>query len=68
MFGTPLLFVTDDLRVSIGDAVATLSPTQGLKLAEQLARKSFRRALAEEAGLADESVPAPRPRKRATRG
>lgn len=64
MFGAPLV-ITEDLRVSIGDRVASLTPTEGLKLAEQLARKSFRRALAEEAGL-DEPIPAARSRKRST--
>ena len=60
MLGAPLLTITDDLRITIGDHVATLTPTQGLHLAEDLARKAFRRALTEEAGLADALQPMPR--------
>jgi hypothetical protein len=41
--------VSDDLTVAIGAASVTLSPRQGLALAEMLARKSFRQALALEA-------------------
>ena len=46
--------VTEDLAISLGDGRAVaLTPAQGLDLAEDLARKSFRRALAEEAGRLD---------------
>jgi hypothetical protein len=44
-----LLDLADDLTVAIGTARVTLTPSQGLEFSEQLARKSFRRALAEEA-------------------
>jgi hypothetical protein len=44
-----LIRVSGDLTVRIGDAAVRLSPREGLKLAENLARKSFRRVLAEEA-------------------
>lgn len=48
---TPLpISISSDLAVSIGDRRVALTPAQGLDLAEDLARKSFRRALAEEAG------------------
>jgi len=43
------LSISDDLTLAIGAARITLSPRQGLELAEQLARKSFRRAMSEEA-------------------
>lgn len=65
MLGAPLLTITDDLRITIGDHGTTLTPTQGLHLAEDLARKAFRRALTEEAGLADVLRSAPRRPKRA---
>ncbi len=51
MLGALLPTITDDLRITIGDHGMTLTPTQGLHLAEDLARKAFRRALTEEAGL-----------------
>lgn len=57
MLGAPLLTITDDLRITIGDHGMTLTPTQGLHLAEDLARKAFRRALTEEAGLVDALQP-----------
>jgi hypothetical protein len=41
--------ITTGLRLKVGAASVTLTPRQGLRLAEDLARKSFRRALAEEA-------------------
>jgi hypothetical protein len=41
--------IGEDLTVIIGNSRAVLSPTEGLALSEELARKSFRRALAEEA-------------------
>ena len=42
------VIITDNLTVTIGAEHVTLSPRQGLELAETLARKSFRRAMAEE--------------------
>lgn len=59
MLGALLPTITDDLRITIGGQVTTLTPTQGLHLAEDLARKAFRRALTEEAGLADALQPVP---------
>ena len=44
-----LLRISEDLRLTVGDSEVRLSPAQGLALAERLARKSFRRALDEEA-------------------
>jgi hypothetical protein len=41
--------ITDALVVRLGGAEVALSPRAGLRLAEDLARKSFRRALDEEA-------------------
>jgi hypothetical protein len=41
--------VSDDLTIAIGRSTARLTPSQGLSLAERLARVSFRRACAEEA-------------------
>jgi hypothetical protein len=41
--------VTDDLKISIGKEAVKLTPSKGLELAETLARKSFRQAMAEEA-------------------
>jgi hypothetical protein len=50
--------LSDDLTLVIGKARATLTPTQGLRFSEELARKSFRRALTEEAeALAPEADP-----------
>ena len=43
------LNVGDDLSVSLGDATVRLTPAEGLDFAEEIARKSFRQALAEEA-------------------
>ena len=47
------ILITDDLVVRLGDAEVALSPRAGLRLAEDLARKSFRRVLDEEAAKAD---------------
>jgi hypothetical protein len=54
--------VTDDLKISIGKEGVKLTPSKGLALAETLARKSFRRALALEAEAltADEQRGGPR--------
>jgi hypothetical protein len=41
--------IRDDLTIAIGDAAARLSPSEGFRIAEDLIRKSARRALAEEA-------------------
>lgn len=49
------LAISDDLVVRVGEATVTLTPTQGLLLAEDLARKSMRCAL--KAELADTSSP-----------
>jgi hypothetical protein len=38
-----------DLTLVIGRSRATLTPTQGLRFSEELARASFRRALTEDA-------------------
>ena len=43
------LTIENDLTVSIGRQRVRLSPREGLAVAELLARKSFRRALAQEA-------------------
>ncbi len=43
------LTIADDLTLKIGRATVRVSPTEGLHLAETLARKAFRRALEEEA-------------------
>lgn len=45
----PSFNISDDLRITVGGAEIRLSPAQGLKAAEDLARKSFRRVLAQEA-------------------
>jgi len=41
--------VSDDLAIAIGGASVRLTPSEGLDLAEDIARKSFRRALDAEA-------------------
>jgi hypothetical protein len=47
---TPLpVTVSDDLTIRIGTASAALTPTQGFAVAEQLLRKSTRRAIVDEA-------------------
>ncbi len=53
------LKITDDLRVVIGASTTQLSPSQGLHVAEMLARKSFRRALTEEADISLAGSPFP---------
>lgn len=58
--------IADDLRISIGDRVAVITPTQGLRLSERLARKSFRRMLAEEAARTDDDVVSEKPQPRAS--
>lgn len=58
MLRAPLPTITDDLRILLGNHAAPLTPTQGLHLAEDLARKSFRRLLNEEADLAVGALPA----------
>jgi hypothetical protein len=42
----PSFNISDDLRITVGTAEIRLSPAQGLDVAEDLARKSFRRVLA----------------------
>ncbi len=44
-----MISIGDDLVVRLGEAKVALSPRSSLRLAEELARKSFRRALDEEA-------------------
>jgi hypothetical protein len=56
------IVITDNLVVRLGGAEVALSPRAGLRLAEDLARKSFRRALDEEAAKAERGS---RPRQRA---
>ena len=41
--------ISEDLDFRLAGASVRLTPSQGLDLAEQIARKAFRRALAEEA-------------------
>ena len=41
--------VSDDLTIAIGNKARRLTPSEGLALAERIARVSFRRACAEEA-------------------
>lgn len=64
MFHPLPLTITDDLRIAIGGAAeVVLSPSQGLRAAEVLARKAFRRAMTEEAealGATPAKVPKPR--------
>lgn len=63
------LSVSPTLAVEIGDVAVQLTPRQGLSFAEDLARKSFRRVMAEEAqrhGVElDPPTPRARPRRRA---
>ena len=59
MHRLPRFQISDDLHISIGDSMVQITPARGLQIAETLARKSFRRALAEEA----ETV-APKPAKK----
>ncbi len=56
----------DTLALAIGSTSAPLSPTQGLRLAEQLARASFRAVLEDEARRLDPPSPAPRTRRSTT--
>lgn len=49
MTNTEVPTIGDDLTIRIGPATARLTPSEGLDFSEELARKSFRRALAEEA-------------------
>ncbi len=51
--------LADCLGLAIGETSTRLSPAQGLRLAEQLARASFRAALSEEAASLA-APPAPR--------
>jgi len=44
--------IEDDLTLRVGRSRVTLTPTQGLRFSEEMARKSFRRALTEEADRA----------------
>lgn len=50
-----ILRISDDLRLSVEGVEVRLTPSQGLAAAEDLARKSFRRALAEEAEAVEAS-------------
>lgn len=61
----PPLTVSPSLSVAIGKAVVRLTPRQGLALAEELARKSFRAAMTEEAER--HGVPLDRPKARLRR-
>ena len=44
------LRISPDLGITVGTGTVVLTPAAGLRVAEDLARKSFRKALAEEAG------------------
>ncbi len=57
----PAIRITPDLHLRIGDAAAPLTPARGLRLAEQIARASFRKALAEEASAPPRRNAAKRP-------
>jgi hypothetical protein len=58
MYQLPSFKITDDLRITVGGSEIRLSPAQGLDVAEDLARKSFRRVLAQEAaGAASKPTP-----------
>lgn len=59
MHRIPTLNITDDLRITVGSSEIRLSPSQALQAAEELARRAFRRALAEE-------VEIPSPESKAT--
>lgn len=52
MYRLPRFQISDDLHISIGGSVVQITPARGLQIAETLARKSFRRALSEEAETA----------------
>jgi hypothetical protein len=45
---SPPIHITDDLILSIDGGMVRLTPSEGLRAAERIARASFRRALAEE--------------------
>lgn len=62
MHRIPPLNITDDLRITVGSSEIRLSPSQGLQAAEELARKAFRRVLAQEAEV---TVPKPIAKRRA---
>ena len=49
MLRLPRLQITDDLLITVGNSTVQITPSHGLRIAETLARKSFRRALSEEA-------------------
>ena len=49
MHRLPRFQITDDLHISVGGSMVQITPSHGLRIAETLARKSFRRVLAEEA-------------------
>ena len=60
MLRTLPLLISDDLRISIGGRHGiTLTPSQGLTVAEDLTRKAFRRAMTEEAEKAGLTLDAP---------
>jgi hypothetical protein len=61
MLRLPRLTITDDLCIRIGESAVQISPSHGLRIAETLARKSFRRALSEEA---ETPVGKPTPKRR----
>jgi hypothetical protein len=65
MLRLPRLTITDDLCIRIGESAVQISPSHGLRIAETLARKSFRRALSEEVETSV-SKPAARATKRRT--
>jgi hypothetical protein len=48
--------ITPDLTVALGGAAVTISPAQGMRLAEQLIRRSTRKMMVEEA-LAAPAMP-----------
>lgn len=62
MQAKPFIQIGDDLTISVAGIGVRVSPSEGLRLAEQLTRGSFRRALMEEAAAESERV-----RKRARR-
>ena len=60
MFRPLPLTISDDLCIAIGGRHGiTLTPSQGLTVAEELTRKAFRRAMTEEAEKAGLTLDAP---------
>lgn len=61
MAGVPRFGVSEDLVITVGNVAVRVTPRHGLRIAEDLARKAFRRILIEEAAKLTPGIDSQRP-------